>query len=100
MTLELSNILDGAMGQRIGWALVHFLWQGAVVAAVLGIILQFMHRRSARARYVVACCARAAMVVLPVATAAMILPKVDMARTEAALPGQLENQPVDRETVK
>jgi len=36
---------------RLGWALVHFLWQGLVIAAVLEIALALVGRKKASARY-------------------------------------------------
>ncbi|HET9225542.1 MAG TPA: M56 family metallopeptidase, partial [Thermoanaerobaculia bacterium] len=53
----------------VGWALVHFLWQGTLVAAGLAAGLALMKGRSASARYALAVGALAVMVVLPVATA-------------------------------
>ncbi len=53
---------------RLGWSLLHSVWQGAVVAFVLGLALFFLRKRSPDARYTVSCMALAAMVVLPVAT--------------------------------
>ena len=37
--------------ERVGWTLLHFLWQGTLVAAVLAAILAGLHRASARTRY-------------------------------------------------
>jgi beta-lactamase regulating signal transducer with metallopeptidase domain len=52
----------------VGWALVHFLWQGAAVALVAASVLALMGRRSAAARYVVAAGALAVMLAAPLAT--------------------------------
>jgi GWxTD domain-containing protein len=41
----------------LGWALIHFLWQGALVALVLALALGAMRRPAAQARYAVACLA-------------------------------------------
>lgn len=50
---------------RLGWTLIHFLWQGALIAA-----LYAMARRSqsARARYLLACVALAVMTATPFVT--------------------------------
>jgi beta-lactamase regulating signal transducer with metallopeptidase domain len=56
------------MVHALGWTLLHFCWQGAVVAVVLWSALQLLAGRSAQARYGVACCALALMVALPLAT--------------------------------
>jgi bla regulator protein blaR1 len=38
---------------NIAWALIHFVWQGAVIAAVVAIVNQIFRRSSANARYLV-----------------------------------------------
>jgi len=57
------------MTARLGLALLHFLWQGACIAAVYAIARTWM--RSAQARYGLACIALAAMVAAPVVTFAV-----------------------------
>ena len=52
----------------LGWALVHFLWQGAALAILLGVALALIRPTAARTRYAVALLTLAAMLVLPVAT--------------------------------
>jgi GWxTD domain-containing protein len=49
------------MNEAIGWTLVHSLWEGACIAAVLAAALSAV--RSPRARYAAACAALAAMLV-------------------------------------
>lgn len=39
---------------QLGWTLLHFLWQGALGALVLGIILRAMREHSAQSRYLAA----------------------------------------------
>ncbi|HWM92225.1 MAG TPA: M56 family metallopeptidase [Thermoanaerobaculia bacterium] len=65
----MSEALSTPMTQAVGWALVHFLWQGALVAAGLAAGLALMRGRSASARYVLAVGALAVLVALPVVTA-------------------------------
>ena len=55
-----------------GWVLVHFVWQGAVVAAFAALALRLCRRQSASVRYVIACGAMIAMVLAVVMTAAAI----------------------------
>ncbi len=57
------------MSEAIGWALVHFLWQGALVAAGLAAGLALMKDRSASARYALGVAALAVLAILPVVTA-------------------------------
>ena len=39
--------------RELGIVLLHFLWQGAAVAALLAMVMRFMHRRSPNERYAV-----------------------------------------------
>jgi penicillin-binding protein 2 len=48
--------------------LLHSLWQGAVVAVALAILLRLMRRATARARHAVACVALLAMAIWPALT--------------------------------
>jgi len=52
--------------QQLGWTLVHFLWQGAVIAAIFALARPLV--RSVNARYVLACGALALMTALPIVT--------------------------------
>ncbi|MCP3166093.1 M56 family metallopeptidase [Myxococcus qinghaiensis] len=54
--------------ESLGWALVHSLWQGALVALGLAVALVTVGRRAANARYALACGALVLTVVLPAAT--------------------------------
>jgi len=40
--------------ETAGWALIHFVWKGAALAAVIAVGLRLLERRSANARYIVA----------------------------------------------
>jgi beta-lactamase regulating signal transducer with metallopeptidase domain len=57
----------------VGWTLVHFLWQGALLALAARGVLRLCRRRSANARYVMACVALAAMLASPVVTARVLM---------------------------
>jgi TonB family protein len=58
-----------AIAQSLSSALLHFLWQGVLVAFVLWIALFLLRKRSAQARYTASCAALALMVALPAITA-------------------------------
>ncbi len=49
----LNELLSSAFAQRIGWALVHFLWQGVIVALVLAVLLTLLRHRTAQLRWLV-----------------------------------------------
>lgn len=51
--------------------LLQFVWQGAAVAALLGVVLAVMPERAASRRYVACCLAMGALVALPVLTAVL-----------------------------
>lgn len=51
----IQGLLSAPLTDRIGWALVHFLWQGAVLAIVLGTLLWLLRHRSANLRYLASC---------------------------------------------
>jgi len=46
---------------RLGSTLLHFLWQGALIAAVYAVARRFAARSSPNVRYVLACAALALM---------------------------------------
>jgi len=54
----------------LGWCLLHFVWQGAVLALVLCALLSRL--RSPQARYASAVCALVAMMVIPFVTFAIL----------------------------
>lgn len=61
-----------ALIYRLGWALVHFVWQGTAVALVLALALAMLRRRSANARYLAATIALLLLAAAPLVTFAMI----------------------------
>ena len=55
--------------ERLGWTLVHFLWQGLAIALLYAAARRMMARRSSpNGRYLLACVALAAMMAAPLAT--------------------------------
>ena len=56
----------------VGWTLIHFAWQGAVIGVIAASALRLAANRSASAPYLVACAALAAMLGAPLATAALL----------------------------
>ena len=59
--------------QSAGWALMHFVWQGAAIAVLAAAALRLTARRSANVRYVIGCVALALMLAAPAVTAAPAL---------------------------
>lgn len=66
--LILQNILSQEIVQRLGWTLLHFIWQAAAVALILTILLRLLRKSTANLRYIIACLALALIVLLPVIT--------------------------------
>jgi TonB family protein len=61
-----------AATQALSAALLHFVWQGTLVACLLWITLSMLRHRTANQRYAASCVALALMAALPVVTAWML----------------------------
>lgn len=72
MSTLIHDLFSTALAQRVGWALVHFLWQGAAVALLLAPALQLLRRRSPQARWLASCAALGTMAALPVITVFLV----------------------------
>lgn len=64
----LQNILSQEIVQRLGWTLVHFVWQAAAIGLILAIVLKLLHKASSNLRYIIACVALALIVLIPAVT--------------------------------
>lgn len=53
------------MVHALGWTLLHFCWQGTIVALLLACVLTLLPLRAAKLRYAAACAALACLVALP-----------------------------------
>jgi uncharacterized protein (TIGR03435 family) len=74
-----------AIAQALSAALIHFVWQGAVIGVLLWGTLAALESRQAAVRYVVSCVALAALVIAPAATAVTFILRA-MAPGVAAAP--------------
>ena len=79
------------IAQRLAGSLLHFIWQGALVAFLTAVCLKLFSRRSAELRYVVSSAAMALMLAAPVLTfafygqtGAIALRLLQMSRTTRA----------------
>jgi HEAT repeat protein/beta-lactamase regulating signal transducer with metallopeptidase domain len=76
----------------LGWTLIHFTWQGTLVALSLACVLRMLRGASTNTRYAVACVALLLMLSLPLFTIAIIcLSTPD--KTASGLPPQFAAQP-------
>src|SRR5581483_2041151 len=52
-----------SLTERVAWTLLHFLWQGALVALALAAVRTLLRRKSANTRYLASCVAMLLMLV-------------------------------------
>ncbi|HKV38196.1 MAG TPA: M56 family metallopeptidase [Blastocatellia bacterium] len=64
----LPTVLDKPLFQILGWTLIHFLWQGALVALALSLANLLLRSRGANLRYAAACLSLLLLILLPLAT--------------------------------
>lgn len=66
------NMLDyfdtAPLARAVGWTLLHFVWQGALIALLFKVILEAMGKNRANARYAACCAGMALMIVAPAVT--------------------------------
>jgi beta-lactamase regulating signal transducer with metallopeptidase domain len=71
MNIDFTYIASLAV-ERMGWALLHSIWEIALVAGLFGLAMWHMRDRTANARYAVACGTLFLMILLPVLTVCLI----------------------------
>lgn len=64
----IRELASDVVVERLGWVLVHSLWQFTLIAFVAAIVVRLLGRNRAAARYAVLFGAMAALVVSPMAT--------------------------------
>lgn len=64
----IDTLLREPVVQAVGWALLHFIWQGALVGAGAALALRLLRHGAADVRYVVAAIALTLMATMPVVT--------------------------------
>ena len=72
MTL-LQSIDSGSFMTALGWTLTHFIWQAALIVAVLAVVLRSLRRGTPDARYGACCIGLAVMVLAPLVTMITLL---------------------------
>jgi beta-lactamase regulating signal transducer with metallopeptidase domain len=76
----IDTLLPRTAAEVLGWALLHFVWQGALVGGLTAIALAALRRSAADIRYVVSTVALSVMLTLPIVTA------VQLWRSAASIP--------------
>jgi TonB family protein len=67
--MSLSDLAIGSAALHLlGWSLLHFLWQGALVALLLGAVLLTARNWTVQSRYALCCAALALMALCPFVT--------------------------------
>lgn len=99
------NILSQEIVQRIGWALIHFIWQGILVTFLLAIVLRLMRKSSASLRYIISLSALMIMIAMPVITFELIgkekiLSEIKIGRTHRFAPTTTETVQVEMPMIK
>src|SRR5580692_4856630 len=64
----MNSWLEQNLVQLLGWTLVHFLWQGIVIAALLAACLRLLRNAAPNHRYLAGCAALLLLVAAPVIT--------------------------------
>lgn len=74
----------------LGWTLLHFVWQGALVAALLAGALRLFRTHPPRVRYVVSMAALVTLIALPVATTGVLSGHLGQERAERLSVGRFD----------
>jgi beta-lactamase regulating signal transducer with metallopeptidase domain len=69
---DLWTLLSAPTVERLGWTLLHVVWQGALVAALLAGALRALRRHGPRVRYAASLAALVALLALPVTTGVLL----------------------------
>jgi TonB family protein len=66
--IAFTGLAGSSLVHALGWTLLHFCWQGGLVAGMLWCVLGLLGGRWSQARYCAACAAMLLMVALPLLT--------------------------------
>src|SRR6185295_18194994 len=64
----IETLLDQPIFQALGWTLIHFIWQGALIALLYLSVSVLLRRWAANVRYAAACGAMLLMLIAPAVT--------------------------------
>ena len=85
--------------ERIGWMLVHFLWQGIAIGALMWCVLKALAKASSDVRYIVACAGLLLMAAAPVVTFVVTAPDAPLAVIEVPVEVTYTPAPAATETI-
>src|SRR4030095_10857540 len=66
--IAIDDVFRQPVAQALGWALLQFVWQGALVGLLTAALLAILRRSAADVRYVVATVGLALMLTMPAVT--------------------------------
>jgi len=75
MTSMITAAPSPAVIDRLGWTLVHFLWQGTLLGLLSASLLALLPSARAQARYLLACTTLLTMLAAPVVTFSILAPQ-------------------------
>ncbi len=81
---SLHSLAGSALVERLGWVLVHSIWQASAVAILLAIFFPVFRRRGAQAAYAACCAALFLAGLAPAATFALLPQRDEPAATSVA----------------
>ena len=84
----LENILSQEVVQKLGWTLLHSLWQGGIVVLLLAVLLRIFQKSSANLRYVISCLGLTLIVLLLLVTF-YVVPAPALTSDMKSVPGSL-----------
>jgi beta-lactamase regulating signal transducer with metallopeptidase domain len=87
----IETMLREPVIQAIGWALVHFLWQGTLIALIAAAALRALRHSAADVRYVVAAIALCVMATLPVVSGVQAYRAANVERGAAVSPAPVSS---------
>ncbi|MEZ5057304.1 MAG: hypothetical protein R2879_09745 [Saprospiraceae bacterium] len=70
---NIANLISEELIYAFGWTVIHSLWQGAMVALILGVIMIPLNKKSAQLRYVISFSALISILTMAVITFATLI---------------------------
>jgi beta-lactamase regulating signal transducer with metallopeptidase domain len=89
----IDALLHQPAAQAVGWALLHFVWQGTVIAIFTALALLALRRNAADVRYVVSAIGLALMLTLPIVTGVQTWKASSASSEDAPVKARLDATP-------
>jgi len=87
----IETLLDQPIFQALGWTLIHFIWQGALIALLYLSLSVLLRRFAANVRYTAACGAMLLMLLAPAVTMLSIDSVPDYVQATTLVPEALQS---------